>query len=59
VGSYALDFQLTHEDLGFLVGAHRVSVTRMMKRLKASGRIDSEGKLYIVHSSAETDLGSH
>jgi CRP/FNR family transcriptional regulator len=47
-GSYALDFQLTHEDLGFLVGAHRVSVTRIMKKLRAAGRIGREGKLLVV-----------
>jgi CRP/FNR family transcriptional regulator len=46
--SYALDLQLTHEDLGFLVGAHRVSVTRIMKRLKESGRIFNDGKLLVI-----------
>jgi CRP/FNR family transcriptional regulator, cyclic AMP receptor protein len=34
-----LDFPLTHEELGFLVGAHRVSVTRALKSLREAGRI--------------------
>jgi CRP/FNR family transcriptional regulator len=34
-----IQFPLTHEDLGFLTGAHRVSITRAMKALKASGKI--------------------
>ena len=32
-------FPLTHEDLSFLTGAHRVSITRAMKALKDSGKI--------------------
>jgi CRP/FNR family transcriptional regulator len=58
-GSYALDLQLTHEDLGFLVGAHRVSVTRIMKRLKQSGRISNDGKLLVVQSSPALEKTSH
>ncbi|WP_022665858.1 Crp/Fnr family transcriptional regulator [Desulfospira joergensenii] len=34
-----IQFPLTHEDLGFLTGAHRVSITRAMKSLKKSGKI--------------------
>ncbi|MCF8107840.1 MAG: helix-turn-helix domain-containing protein [Desulfohalobiaceae bacterium] len=41
-------FPLTHEDLGFLVGAHRVSITRAMKELKQSGRIVSQGKTMLL-----------
>jgi CRP/FNR family transcriptional regulator len=48
-GLYVLEIPLTHEDLGFLVGAHRVSVTRTMKRLKESGRIARRGKSLIIH----------
>lgn len=45
---YTLGFSLTHEDIGFLIGAHRVSVTRTMKHLKASGRIIiDQGKLSV------------
>ena len=43
-----LDFPLTHEDLGFLVGAHRVSVTRAMKGLRNSGKLSRSGKNYIL-----------
>ena len=34
-----IQFPLTHEDLSFLTGAHRVSITRAMKALKAAGKI--------------------
>jgi CRP/FNR family transcriptional regulator len=47
-GSYVLDMPLTHEDLGFLVGAHRVSVTRIMKRLKETGRVAHDGRTLVV-----------
>jgi CRP/FNR family transcriptional regulator len=49
---YILDMPLTHEDLGFLVGAHRVSITRAMKALTESGRLSREGRLLIVRSEA-------
>jgi CRP/FNR family transcriptional regulator len=39
-----IQFPLTHEDLSFLIGAHRVSVTRAINLLKKSGKIISEGK---------------
>lgn len=45
---YAIQFPLTHEELGFLVGAHRVSITRAMKALKESGKIIKEGKTLIL-----------
>lgn len=45
---YVIQFPLTHEDLGFLVGAHRVSITRAMKELKQSGRIVSQGKTMLL-----------
>ncbi len=45
---YSIQFPLTHEELGFLVGAHRVSVTRALKSLKETGRILQEGKVLIV-----------
>ena len=34
-----IQFPLTHEDLGFLTGAHRVTITRAMKALKKAGKI--------------------
>lgn len=45
---YSIQFPLTHEELGFLVGAHRVSVTRALKSLKETGRILQEGRVLIV-----------
>ncbi len=40
-----IQFPLTHEDLSFLIGAHRVSITRAMKSLKESGKIIQHGKM--------------
>ena len=34
-----IQFPLTHEDLGFLIGAHRVSITRAIKNLKKAGKL--------------------
>ncbi|MDZ7759194.1 MAG: Crp/Fnr family transcriptional regulator [Desulfovermiculus sp.] len=45
---YIIQFPLTHEDLGFLVGAHRVSITRAMKGLKESGRIVKQGSTMLL-----------
>lgn len=45
---HSIQFPLTHEELGFLVGAHRVSVTRALKSLKETGRILQEGRVLIV-----------
>jgi CRP/FNR family transcriptional regulator len=36
---YHLTFSLTHEELGFLIGVHRVSITRAMKELSRSGKL--------------------
>jgi CRP/FNR family transcriptional regulator len=43
-----LNFPLTHEELGFLIGAHRVSVTRAMAALRQTGRIRVDGKELII-----------
>ncbi len=43
-----IQFPLTHEDLGFLTGAHRVSITRAMKALKEAGKIILEGRRLIL-----------
>jgi CRP/FNR family transcriptional regulator len=43
-----IQFPLTHEDLSFLVGAHRVSITRAMKELEQSGKIIKDRKTYII-----------
>lgn len=47
-GFYRLEMPLTHEDLGFLVGAHRVSVTRAIKRLQAAGRLAKKGRCFLI-----------
>ena len=47
----SIPFPLTHEDLSFLVGAHRVSITRAMRDLKESGRISQEGRRLTVFAS--------
>ncbi len=44
----SIQFPLTHEELSFLVGAHRVSITRAMKNLRDSGRIIQRGKTLIL-----------
>ncbi len=45
-----IQFPLTHEELGFLVGAHRVSITRALKALKAAGKVFQEGRALVVAS---------
>lgn len=47
---HTIQFPLTHEDLGFLIGAHRVSITRAMKTLKNAGKIITQGKILIIPS---------
>lgn len=47
-----IQFPLTHEDLSFLIGAHRVSVTRAINTLKKSGKIVALGKNFTLPSSA-------
>jgi len=43
-----IQFPLTHEDLSFLTGAHRVSITRAMKALKSAGKIIHEERRLIL-----------
>lgn len=43
-----IQFPLTHEDLSFLTGSHRVSITRAMKALKEAGKIIFEDKKLIL-----------
>jgi CRP/FNR family transcriptional regulator len=45
-----IQFPLTHEDLGFLTGAHRVSITRAMKALKNAGKVIHEDRKLILPS---------
>lgn len=49
-GGWNIAFPLTHEEIGFLVGAHRVSITKALKKLKDTGRVKSKGKhLFITN----------
>jgi CRP/FNR family transcriptional regulator len=43
-----IQFPLTHEDMSFLTGAHRVSISRAMKALKKAGKIFHEDKRLIL-----------
>ncbi|MDR2422485.1 MAG: Crp/Fnr family transcriptional regulator [Deltaproteobacteria bacterium] len=56
---YILEIPLTHEDLGFLVGAHRVSVTRTMKRLVESGRVAKIGKSLVIRGEEAEEAMAH
>lgn len=50
-GGWTIAFPLTHEEIGFLVGAHRVSVTRALGKLRELGKIATEGKQLFVSES--------
>jgi CRP-like cAMP-binding protein len=43
-----IQFPLTHEDLGFLTEAHRVSITRAINALRRAGKIIFEDKRLIL-----------
>jgi CRP/FNR family transcriptional regulator, cyclic AMP receptor protein len=43
-----IQFPMTHEDLSFLTGAHRVTITRAMKALKKAGKIILEDRRLIL-----------
>ena len=49
---FSIPFPLTHEDLSFLVGAHRVSITRAMKELRDAGRIIQEGNRLTIFENS-------
>lgn len=44
---YSIPFSITHEELSFLVGAHRVSITKALRALKDSGYILQKGRIMI------------
>lgn len=46
-----LPLLLTHEELGFLLGAHRVSVTRAMQELKQAGWLAKKGRFLLLSPS--------
>jgi len=48
---FVIQFPLTHEELSFLVGAHRVSITKAMKTLKESGKVLQDGRTLILPES--------
>ena len=54
----AIQFPLTHEDLSFLTGAHRVSITRAMKTLKAEGKVIHEGKQLTLPALKMTSMNT-
>lgn len=49
-GGWNIAFPLTHEKIGFLVGAHRVSITKALKKLQDAVRVRSKGKYLFVTS---------
>jgi CRP/FNR family transcriptional regulator, cyclic AMP receptor protein len=53
-GGWTIAFPLTHEEIGFLVGAHRVSVTRALGRLRDTGKIRMAGKQLFVRNLTTT-----
>jgi CRP/FNR family transcriptional regulator, cyclic AMP receptor protein len=48
---FVIQFPLTHEDLAFLVDAHRVSVTRALKELKKEGSVVQLKRHLLVRSA--------
>jgi CRP/FNR family transcriptional regulator, cyclic AMP receptor protein len=51
-GGWTIAFPLTHDEIGFLVGAHRVSVTRALGRLRDRGKIGLSGKQLFIRDYA-------
>jgi CRP/FNR family transcriptional regulator len=47
-GGLVIEFPLTHEELSFLVGAHRVSVTRALKALREAGKVTQQGRRLVL-----------
>lgn len=43
---HQIAFPLTHEELGFLANAHRVSITKAINKLLESGKVIRKGKIY-------------
>jgi CRP-like cAMP-binding protein len=50
---FTIQFPLTHEDLSFLTGAHRVSITRAIKSLKEAGKIIQQRRVLTLPFEAE------
>jgi CRP/FNR family transcriptional regulator len=54
-GGWTIAFPLSHEEIAFLVGAHRVSVTRTLGRLQELGKIRISHKLLFVSDLPSAD----
>jgi CRP/FNR family transcriptional regulator, cyclic AMP receptor protein len=52
---YQIAFTLTHEELGFLANAHRVSVTKAVNKLIKSGKVIRKGKIYSFPDNSMDD----
>jgi CRP/FNR family transcriptional regulator, cyclic AMP receptor protein len=54
-----IQFPLTHEDLSFLTGSHRVTISKAIKKLEKAGKINKDSHSYIlpaaIVSSQPTD----
>jgi CRP/FNR family transcriptional regulator len=48
-----IPFPLTHEEIGFLVGAHRVSISRAIGKLRETGQIRAEGKYFFIKAKQQ------
>lgn len=51
-GGWTIAVPFTHEDISSLIGAHRVSVTRALARLRATGKIRKSSKGLFVRDLA-------
>jgi len=51
-----IPFPLTHEEIAFLVGAHRVSVTKVMQSLSQQSRIITNSKKITLTGSSLSEL---
>lgn len=51
-GGLTIAFPLTHDELSFLLGVHRVSITRAMKALKESGKLTQSGRNLMISVGA-------
>jgi len=51
---WRIEHVLTHEEMAFLVGAHRVSVTRALSKLRHAGKVRMAGKLLFVSDAIES-----
>lgn len=47
-GGVDIPFPLTHEELGFVVNAHRVSITKAIKNLTETDRVKRVGKFFFI-----------